>query len=734
MNRFRFGLWLALIMVMTRNAGAQGFTVSADGVYQRTIWNDSRIVGSPEPPSPYRAVRDFPNLKLHRPIYVRPEPGTDRIFVVTVDGNDNGPASIRSFVDRPDADQVDMVLESNRLIYGFTFHPRYVENRYVYVIWNGPSTEKNRQNRITRFTVTRDSPPRLDPESELTILEWDSNGHNGGDLAFGPDGYLYCPTGDGTSDSDTLVTGQGLNDLLAVLLRIDVDHPSDDKPYSVPADNPYVGTEGARPEIWATGFRNPWRMDYDHRQNQLWVTQNGQDLWEQVYFVRKGDNFGWSVFEGSHPFYLERTLTPEPHALPAAEHHHSEARSLTGGVVYWGDALPDLRGAYIYGDYSTGKIWSVRHDGERTTWNEELVDTSLQIAGFGPDHDGELMIVDIGGGIYRLEPNTEPDTQQSFPRRLSETGLFTDVARHAMNPALLPYDVNVELWSDGAHKERWLAIPGEGKITFRENRGWNLPEGTVLVKSFALEREAGRAESRRWIETRLLMRQQGEWVGYSYLWNDEQTDAVLVDKQGRDMDYEIRDAAAPGGVRRQSWHYPARAECMVCHSRAANYVLGISTAQFNRVHGASDGELNQIELLQRLDMFDAELPESLPEMERLAALDDDTASLDRRARSYLHANCSFCHVEAGGGNSAVSFEIIEEPEKARLIDGRPVHATFDLSEARIVAPGNPDRSLVLYRMERRGKNQMPPLASAIVDDKAVKLLRKWIESLEPASQ
>jgi uncharacterized repeat protein (TIGR03806 family) len=450
-----------------------------------------------------------------------------------------------------------------------------------------------------------------------------------------------------------------------------------------------------------------------------------------VYFVRKGDNFGWSVYEGSHPFYLERTLTPEPHALPVAEHHHSEARSLTGGVVYWGDALPELRGAFIYGDYSTGKIWGVKHDGARVTWHEELVDTSLQVAGFGPDHAGELLIVDIAGGIYRLEPNTEPDNQESFPRRLSETGLFTDVARHAMHSALLPYDVNVELWSDGAHKERWMAIPGEGKIGYRENRGWNLPEGTVLVKSFALERETGNSESRRWIETRLLTKQQGEWVGYSYLWNDEQTDAELVDGQGRDIEYEIRDAEAPGGVRRQQWHYPSRAECMVCHSRAANYVLGISTAQLNRAHEQSGGGLTQIELVKRLGLFEEELPETetKEEMERLAALDDESASLDQRARSYLHANCSFCHVEAGGGNSAVSFEIIEKPEKARLIDGRPVHATFDIGEARIVAPGKPERSLVLYRMERRGKHQMPPLASAVVDEKAVSLLREWIESL-----
>ena len=138
------------------------------------------------------------------------------------------------------------------------------------------NTAANKQNRISRFTVSRLSDGELKADSELTLLEWDSNGHNGGDLAFGPDGYLYCPTGDGTSDSDPLATGQGLNDLLSVMLRLDVDHPAGDKAYSIPSDNPFINVPDARPEIWAYGFRNPWRMDFDHQLNQLWLGQIGR--------------------------------------------------------------------------------------------------------------------------------------------------------------------------------------------------------------------------------------------------------------------------------------------------------------------------------------------------------------------------------------------------------------------------------------------------------------------------
>lgn len=727
-------LFAGVALVMLRPgalAAGDGFTADGEGRLSRLIWNESRVVGSPDPPLPYQPVRVYPYVELQRPCYIRAEPGTDRMLVITLGDNDRGPGSLRAFVDAPDAAESELLLSTDRLVYGFTFHPRYVENGYLYTISNGPNSAEMRQNRITRYTVDRQPPHHIVPGSELVILEWDSNGHDGGDLAFGPDGYLYCPTGDGTSDSDTLVTGQGLDDLLAVMIRIDVDHPSDGRQYSIPPDNPFLDVPGARPEIWAYGFRNPWRMDYDHRLNQLWVAQNGQDLWEQVFLVRRGDNYGWSVMEGNHPFYLERTLGPTPFTPPTTEHHHSEARSLTGGIVYWGETLPELQGAFIYGDYSTGRIWAVKHDGAQVTYHREIADTTFQIVGFGTNRAGELLVVDLGGGIYRLDPTPPAAPAPPFPRRLSETGLFESVPRHTMHPALIPYSVNVQLWSDGAHKERWLAIPGEGKMGYVKTRGWDLPEGTVLVKSFALEREAGRPESRRWIETRLLTRQQGEWVGYSYIWNNEQTDAELVEKPGRDVEFTIADPKAPGGTRTQTWHYPSRAECMVCHSRAARYVLGISTHQLNRDHSYPVSGLvrNQIALYEQLGLFEGAIEEPPEERGRLAALDDLTAPLDLRARSYLHANCSFCHVAAGGGNSAVDFEIVAKPDKALLIDGPPVHQTFGVDNARIVAPGRPDRSLVLHRMGRRGPGQMPPLASALIDEQALHVLRDWIEQL-----
>jgi uncharacterized repeat protein (TIGR03806 family) len=695
---------------------------------QRLVWTESRLIGSPDPPLPYRVVRTWEKLPLFAPVYLRPEPGSDRLFYVEHKGDWKEPGGLRVFQDRPDADSSQPLLHMDRLIYGFCFHPNYKENGQIYVISNGPMQEANKQNRISRFTINRGENGGLVEGSELVILEWDSNGHNGGDLAFGPDGFLYCPTGDGTSDSDTLETGQGLNDLLAVMLRLDVDHPGADKPYSVPPDNPFVDTPGARPEIWAYGFRNPWRMDYDHQSNQLWLGQNGQDLWEQVYLIRKGENYGWSVQEGSHPFYLQRQPGPQPITAPAAEHHHSESRSLTGGIVYRGSVLPELNGCFIYGDYSTGKIWGVRHDGTRVTFQRELADTTLQIAGFASNASGELLVIDHAGGFYRMEP-TPPVAPAAFPRRLSETGLFSSVPDHTLLSSVIPYSVNVQLWSDGAHKERWLAVPGNETIEYTSTRGWNFPNGSVLVKSFALEREAGVQASRRWIETRLMVRQQNEWVGYSYKWNDEQTDAFLLEASGEDVTYPIRDPAAEGGVRNQVWHYPSRAECMVCHSRAVNYVLGLTENQMNRIHDYGTEKVNQLAMLSELKMFKTPLPKPVEELSRLSDPTDPAISIAKRATSYLHANCSNCHVEAGGGNAQFSAEIDAKPDQIRLLDARPVHASFNIEDARLVAPGASERSLLLHRMQLRGHGQMPPIGTNVIDRSAVELIREWIDQM-----
>ena len=575
-----------------------------------------------------------------------------------------------------------------------------------------------------RYTVSEDG-HSIDPASRSLIIEWRSEGHDGGDLAFGADRMLYITTGDGTGDSDTWNSGQSLDDLLGSVLRIDVRHPDADRPYTIPADNPFVATPDARGEIWAYGLRNPWRMSFDPQTNQLWVGNNGQDLWETAHLVHRGDNLGWSVYEGNHPFYLERKRGPTPLVPPTIEHSHAEFRSLTGGVVYHGDELPELEGAYIYGDYSSGRIWGMKHDGERPVWHRELADTALSISAFHVDRHGVLLVVDHLGGIYRLVPAKPNPSAAPFPTLLSETGLFESTAEHRPAPGVIPYSVNAPGWNDGATAERFLAVPGEAQIDYSPTASWNCPDGTALVQTLSLDAPGNRPSPQR-IETRVLLRQQGEWSGYSYRWNAEQTDATLVARGGDNIELP---AAADSAGQSAAWRIPSRVECLTCHSRAANFVLSLSEGQLNRTHDYGEHSDNQLRTLAHIDLL-TDPPSKPPgELAALANPYDMAADVETRVRSYLQVNCAVCHVSAGGGNSQMELGITTPREGMKLLDTRPQHQTFGIANAMLVAPADPDRSVLVHRLSRRGSGQMPPLVTARVDNQAVELVRQWITAL-----
>lgn len=713
-----------------------GFGSAADapfGLDKRTPWISSRLAGSPEPPPPYTVEKTFTNLTWKAPIYIAEEPGTDQLLVITAGGEVDRPSRIVRVKDDPNTSETELFLEvPRRLVYSVCFHPGYVTNGFIYMFSNGTTGDPVRTNRITRFTVNRQAPHQINPKSEETILQWASSGHDGGDMAFGSDGMLYLTTGDGSSDSDALNSGQTMDDLLGNVLRLDVNHRTGSQPYQAPSDNPFVKLPGARPEIWAYGLRNPWRMSIDQKSGQVWVGVNGQDLWETAHLVRRGDNYGWSVYEGSHPFYPGRKRGPTPLVRPTIEHSHSEFRSLTGGVVYRGKNHPELDGVYIYGDYSTGRIWGMKHDGQRVLWHRELATTAIQITAFRVDHQGELLIADHAGAIYRLILTPKRERTEPFPTRLSDTGLFTSVPDHRVVPALIPYSVNASAWADGAISERFMAVPGEAKVGFDPARGWNFPDGTALLQTLSLERETGKPASRWRIETRLLLRQQGQWAGYTYRWNVEQTDAELVGKGGSEARFSVRDPAVEGGAARpQVWRYPSRTDCLGCHSRAANFVLGITGAQLNRDHDYAGGRDNQLRTLEHVGLFTSALPKPPAALDKLVDPRDSSPDLETRARAYLHVNCSVCHIEAGGGNAKMELAFTTPREKMNLVGTRPQHDTFGLVNAMLVAPGDPQRSVLVHRLSQRGKGQMPPLFSTRVDEAAVQLMRDWIAQLKP---
>ncbi len=754
MSRWKFGFGFVssvFLLVVIRSTPAADDDVLGFDLNHRVLWTTSRIKGSPDPQPPYRTVNAFPKLKFNEPLGMTSAPGTDRLFVVERFGR------ILSFANDQHASQADVLLElKDKVFYGLAFHPEFRTNGYFFVTVMVGEDGDAKGTRVSRYQVRNDDPLRAVPNSERVILEWLAGGHNGGCLKFGPDGCLYVATGDSSGIADEYLTGQNLSALPGAILRIDIDTPENGPPYRVPSDNPFVDVDGARGEIWAYGLRQPWKLSFDRSTGDLWTGNVGQDLWEQIFVIERGGNYGWSVMEGSHPFRPERSRGPTPFIPPIVEHDHAEFRSITGGFVYRGKRLPELSGAYIYGDYDTGKIWMLRYDrdAKRVTEHRELVDSALRLVGFAEDHSGELYLVDhMSGFLSRLEPNPHAGSTTDFPRRLSETGLFASTVDLRPAPGLIPYDVAAPQWSDGATKERLLGLPGVSTIewdgiTYPQPapgapHGWKFPDGTVVVETLFMELEPGRPQSRRRLETRILHYEKltgGEdfgdqyWRGYSYVWNDDQTDArLLEDPSGTDLTLSIADSAAEDGRRTQTWHVPGRAECTVCHNMAAKYVLGINTLQMNHEFDYGTERANQLDIFVRLGLFSDVLPQSSEQLPHLVDYRDESLDTSARARSYLHANCSHCHRKWGGGNAEFRLLTTIDLGDMGIADVPVAHGGFYIPNARIVARGAPHRSALYYRMAKLGPGRMPRLGSTVVDETGLRLIRDWIAGLDVAS-
>ncbi len=700
------------------------------GLTKREPWTTSQVVGTPEPPPPYTVERIYPELKFQNPVFIAQEPGTDRIFVAELKGK------IFAFSKtNPVPDAKQLVLEIKREIYAFSFHPQYGENGQIFVFSpsdpGDPSPDK--LSRVSRFRTNREQPRTAAADSEEVIIEWPAGGHNGGEAIFGPDGYLYIATGDGASGSDPKSTGQGVDDLLSVMLRIDVDHPEPGKTYSIPADNPFVHFPGARPEVWAHGFRNPWRICFDDA-GRLWCGDVGQDIWEYVWLVERGGNYGWSVQEGSHPFHPHKPAGPGPISTPIVEHHHTECRSITGGYFYHGSKHPELDGVYFYGDYEYGMIWGFRYDGGKAVDQRVLADTPLRIPTFAVTQDGEILLTDhLTGELYELVKAPPSQSHTAFPQKLSETGLFASVENHQLASGVMPYSVNASQWIDNGEKERFVGLPGNSQVAFLETSGnassWGFEDGTVAGETISLEMDEGNPASRRRIETRILVKQQNHWLGYSYLWNSEQTDAVLVGARGIDLPLAIKSADSPGGIRQQTWHVPSRNECMVCHARAAAFVLGLRTVQMNGNHDYQGVVDNQLRAWDHAGIFTKPLEKPPADYASLQNPYDPAANADERARAYLHVNCAVCHVTDGGGNARMVLLTNTKPDEMKILDEKPIHGDFGLANAHLITTGDPFASVLLYRLSKVGRGRMPHVGSNLTDERGLELMQAWIQEL-----
>ena len=352
-------------------------------------------------------VQAFPELRIERPIVVtHANDGSNRLFVASQLGK------IYCFENKADATEPNLYLdieqsvqyidkENEEGLLGFAIHPDYKKNGHFFLFYT--TTDEPHVSVISRFTVSDSDPSKADPDSEVELMRipqpfWN---HNGGTLAFGHDGYLYIALGDGGKANDPFKNGQNLATLNGSILRIDVDKRSKDLNYAIPADNPFVDVKEARPEIFAYGFRNVWRLSFDRETGALYAADVGQNIWEEINIVKKGGNYGWNLREGKHKFGDKGAEANDNLIEPIFEYHHDVGKSITGGHVYRGSAVPSLKGMYMYADYVSGKVWALEHTQEgEIIGNHEIKSMNLPIITFGEDEQGEVYLTtQLGGGI-----------------------------------------------------------------------------------------------------------------------------------------------------------------------------------------------------------------------------------------------------------------------------------------------------------------------------------------------
>lgn len=723
----------------------------------------------------YQAPNAFGTMTFTRPVAIVTQPGeTNRLFIVEQAGviyvitNLAAPTKTL-FMDI--SGPVDSSDNEEGLL-GMAFHPDWRNNGYFYLFYNIDTTVNGtfgRYDRLARYQIDPANPDAGLPNSEFPLLsqfdqEWN---HNGGDLHFGPDAYLYLSTGDEGGGGDSFNNSRFINkDFFSAILRIDVDRkPGSVEPnthpaihtnlqgqayYAIPSDNPFIGAtsfngqpisaDTVRTEFWAVGLRNPWRMSFDAATGRLYCADVGQGLWEEVDIIVKGGDYGWRLREGAHPY--NGNVVPGGVTLidPIVEYPHSngptipggvaQGVSITGGVVYNGQRLGQLQGYYIFGDYGSSRIFALKYNpttGQAENF-QQLLGGSGPV-GFGIDpSNGDVLYASLNGSVRRLLYSSQPTQGQALPGLLSQTGAFVPpVANLTSQPGIVPYDLNLPFWSDHAIKSRWFSIPDvSDTMTFSAAGNWQFPTGTVWIKHFDMELTNGVPASRRRLETRFLVKNQDGVHGFTYRWNAGQTDANLVQDGGLDEALTIYNSNGTV-LRQQTWRYPARSECLQCHTTAGGHAAGFNTVQLNRAHDYGNGSTNQIEVLSKVGYFDAAVSD-IHTLPRLARPDETGISLERRVRSYLQANCVQCHQPGGTAQGNWDARIATLTDEANLINGGLVNNLGDPLN-RVLAPGDAAHSILLQKMSTRGAGQMPPLASSVADPAGVALLSEWVNAL-----
>ncbi len=732
------------------------------------VGNSSLRLPSTPPTYSYALTNAFGNIIFPNPVVLTTPPGElNRLFIAEQAGRVTVITNLAAPTRAVFLDLSSRVMAGGEQgLLGLAFHPGYATNGYFFVFYTDDTTTRagtGRHQVLSRFQVSSNNPNTALASSEFTLLTmFDDHGdHNGGDLHFGPDGFLYVSLGDEGNQNDSLDNSQRIDkDFWSSMLRLDVDEPARPSSvmpnphpantnhvgraihYRIPADNPFIdatsfnGTAvnpvSVRTEMFAVGFRNPWRFSIDSVTGRIYCGDVGGDALEEINVVTKGGNYGWAFREGtnagpksaSQPGGL--TLLP-----PIFNYRHGTAtnqgNAVIGGRVYRGGRIPALQGSYIFGDFVSGNIWSLRYDGTNVSNFIRIADDpGISVFGVDPSN-GDLLAADQNNDIIK-RLIAVPASASSLPATLEETGVFASLATLTPHPGFVPYDINLPFWSDNAIKSRWFYVPTNRTITFGATNNWLFPTGTVWVKHFDMEMTNGVPESRRRLETRLLVRHSSndgsEVYGLTYRWNGTLTSASLVPEGGLDENLVIHDG---GTTRNQLWRYPSRSECLLCHTRSSQggLALGFHTPQLNRDFNYGGVTDNQLRAMSHAGYFSAPVT-NLNSLRALARLDDESVSVEQRVRSYLAANCSQCHQPGGAGWGQFDARLFTPLSATKLIHGTLNNPVGNPGSV-VVHPVRDDLSMLLARISTlETGRRMPPVGSSVLDTQAIALVSRWI--------
>lgn len=544
-------------------------------------------------------------------------------------------------------------------------------------------------------------------DSRLLVMR---AGSDAGALEFDAQGLLLIAIADTTGDP--LATGESQNPQSREggISRIDVSSLDETGMYAIPDDNPRYSEVT---ETYATGTRSPFACD--RRTNgEVWCADRGTRV-DELHRIDRFSNLGWPVYDGrecgqSPSCDLQLDLFPQ-HVLQ----REGDRCGMTPGAFWHGNAGSQTDDTYVYVDTCSSKVYAMLTTSpDRIYWSGVSAEAPANIVTVVRDPDGVPLLLSEDGNVYRVALKyTAP-----FPRRLSETGCFEALLELRAEAGVVPYDVNAPLWTDGAHKQRHFELP-PGKTLAAQSTQWSFPVGSVVLKTFSYRLSAGAALTP--VETRVMLKRPYGWEFHSYAWLEDGSDALLLDKgDERSLTGYISEEA-----RSIKHTFPSRNACITCHGREDDLTIGFRTDQLDRDYAYALRSENQIVALLGAGLISAapNVVEAMPDPY------DETASLDSRARSYLHTNCAHCHRPGGWVPANLKMDLRYDTPLADA-DACGVRTSFGITEQYRISPGDPDDSRIAARMNQRGFDQMPPLATSIVDEPGVALIREWISALK----